>query len=104
MTFTAGAAAAADIVACTAGTFGFAAGTANTADDADTTGTADGAAAAISTCCTVASDSPPPMAAPSFSFSQLDSLELLPSSPAQKKEVETLFCVEKSVKPKLELC
>ena len=54
LAFTAGAAAAADIVACTTGTFGFAAGTAITADGAGTAVTADGATAAISACCTVA--------------------------------------------------
>ena len=56
LTFTTGAAAAADIVASTTGPFDFAAGTAITADGARacTAITADGAAAAISACCTVA--------------------------------------------------
>ena len=54
--FTTGAAAAADIVACTSGTCDFAAGTAITVDGARacTDVTAAGAAAAFSACCTVA--------------------------------------------------
>ena len=54
LTLTTAAAAAADIAACTTGTFGFAAGTAITPDDAGTAVTADGDAAANSACCTVA--------------------------------------------------
>ena len=74
LTFTAGAAAAADIVACTTGIFCFAAGTAITADCASTAITADGAAAAISTCCTVATADGCTLL---FLLSLPDSLELL---------------------------
>ena len=52
LTFTTGAAAAADIVACTTGTFDFAAGTADGARAC--TAVTVGAAVAISACCTIA--------------------------------------------------
>ena len=74
LTFAAGAAGAADIIACTTGAYGFAAGTASTADGADTAVTADGAPATISACCTVATANGCTLL---FLLALPDSLELL---------------------------